>query len=278
VIIEALLVAVDFGKARQYLGDMQVKILGSGSSLGVPVIGCDCRVCSSSNAKNRRMRQSIFVQEGGTRILVDCGPDVRQQILSNDIEGVDGIFLTHAHNDHVGGLDEIRSFCLHWKKTTNLYMNELTYDDLKKKFSYILEMELDVDGKRLPVVSVNIIKPGQKYKVGEISFEVFDQDHANVKSLGFKFDNFAYSTDFYDIDSECLESLKGIDVWMVECFGYEKSVQKKAHIRLDRVLELIKGVGPKKAVLIHMSHEVDYSVLSKKLPKDIVLGYDGMDL
>jgi phosphoribosyl 1,2-cyclic phosphate phosphodiesterase len=224
------------------------------------------------------MRQSIFLQENKTKILIDCGSDVRRQILSNKIGGVDGILITHAHSDHTGGLDEIRSFCLHWKKTINLYMNESTYDDLRKKFSYILSMELDIEGKKLPVVKVNIIKPGQKYKIGEISFEAFEQDHADIKSLGFKFESFAYSTDFYNIDPESLKNLKGIEMWIVECLGYEKPVKKKSHIRLDRVLELIKEVGPKRAVLVHMSHEIDCSDPSKKLPKNVVLGYDGMDL
>lgn len=257
---------------------MQVKILGSGSSLGVPMIGCDCRVCLSDNPKNKRMRQSIIVEESNTRILVDCGPDLRSQILENNIGEIDAVLITHAHSDHVGGLDDIRSFCLHWKKTTDLYMDQSTHNDLKEKFSYILDMELNIDGKKIPVVRVNIIEPDHKYKIGDVEFEAFEQDHADIKSLGFKFSDFAYSTDFYDINEENLNKIRGVDTWIVECLGYEKPVNKKAHIRLDRVLDMIRVVNPKKAVLIHMSHEIDYDELSSKLPENIALGYDGMVL
>ena len=257
---------------------MQVKILGSGSSLGVPIVGCVCDVCVSGNPKNKRMRQSVHVSEKNTNILIDFGPDIRRQILEFKVPELDGILITHAHSDHIAGLDDIRAFCLQRKKTTNLYMDKATYQDVKKKFEYILEMELEVDGKLLPVVNICIIEPGKKYKVGDIEFEPFEQDHANIKSLGFKFANFAYSTDFYNIDTKSLEKLHGIDVWIVECLGYERPVKKKAHIRLDRVLTMIKEVAPKKAVFIHMSHEIDYDELSAKLPKNVVLGYDGMEL
>lgn len=257
---------------------MQVKILGSGSSLGVPIMGCGCSVCSSDNPKNKRMRQAIYVRERNTNILIDFGPDIRSQILEFKVPELDAILITHPHSDHIAGLDDIRAFCLYRKKTTNLYMDESTYEDIKRKFNYILEMELEVDGEIVPVVNICIIEPGKKYKVGDIEFEPFEQDHANIKSLGFKFSSFAYSTDFYNIDHKSLEKLHGIDMWIVECLGYERPVKKKAHIRLDRVLEMINDVNPKKAVLIHMSHEIEYDTLSAKLPKNVVLGYDGMEL
>lgn len=257
---------------------MGIKILGCGSSLGVPVVGCSCSICLSEDIRNKRTRQSLYVEEGGAKILIDFGPDIRNQMLINNIHDVDGILITHAHSDHIGGLDEVRALAFMNKKTVDLYMDLPTLEIARERFSYVLDMKFDIDGKTAPLVNVNILESYKSYKIKDLEFSPFDQDHGDVISLGFKFDNFAYSTDFYSLNDKAINLLNGVDLWIVECLGYGDGPPKKAHIRLPRVLELLKVVSPGRAVFIHMSDEIDYEELSANLPPGVSLAYDGMSL
>ena len=256
---------------------MEIKILGCGSSSGVPIVGCGCKVCISDNPKNNRMRQSVFVKSKKASLLIDFGPDIRSQMLENDIRDVDGVLITHDHADHVAGLDDLRGLCLSNKHTIDLYVDSFALERLKVKFGYLFKMSLSIDDVEIPVVKVHLIEPGKKYKINDIGFIPFEQNHGKIKSLGFRFSNFAYSTDFYSLEPAALSLLKGLDLWIVECIGYDETFDKRnAHIRLSGSLDLVENVKPKRAVFIHMSHEIDYELLLKKLPQNIDLAYDGM--
>lgn len=229
------------------------------------------------------MRQALFVAHKSTRLLVDFGPDIRAQMLANGIDNVDGVLMTHSHSDHSDGLDEIRALFFARRNTVEVYMDSFTYKTLYEKFSYLFNMKFNIDGKSLHVININIIEPEKKYKIKDIEFEPFEQEHGNIKSLGFKFKNFAYSTDFYSLKDDVIEKLKNIDLWILECAGYAVKEGKKnlvvaqgSHIRLPDALNIVKKVSPSHAIFIHMSHEIDFNMLSKELPENIELAYDGM--
>jgi phosphoribosyl 1,2-cyclic phosphate phosphodiesterase len=257
---------------------MGIKILGCGSSLGVPVVGCSCEVCVSTDIRNKRARQALYLEDGGAKILIDFGPDIRDQMLVHNIAYVDGVLITHSHSDHIGGFDDIRALAFENKKAVNVYIDSPTLEVVREKFGYIFDMKFEVNGKVSSVVNVNIIEPYKSYKIKNVEFMAFEQNHGDMISLGFKFERFAYSTDFFSLSEKVINLLSGIDLWILECLGYGDGPAKKAHIRLPRSLELVRLVGPKNAVFIHMSHEIDYEALSDKLPKGIRLAYDGIVL
>lgn len=229
------------------------------------------------------MRQALFVKHESTNLIVDFGPDIRAQMLANGIGDVDAVLMTHSHSDHSDGLDEIRALFFARKNSVEVYMDSFTYKVLYQKFAYLFSMKFNIDGKSLCVMNINIIEPGRKYKIKNIEFEPFEQNHGQIKSLGFKFKNFAYSTDFYSLKEDVIEKLRNIDLWILECAGYESkeinksiAVTKGSHIKLTGALDLVKKVSPIRAIFIHMSHEIDFSILSKELPENIELAYDGM--
>ncbi len=257
---------------------MEIKILGCGASLGVPVVGCACKVCISKDVRNKRSRQALYIESNEAKILIDFGPDIRNQMINNNIGDVDGVLITHSHSDHIDGFDDVRGIAISNKKTVDVYMDLPTFQVVQERFGHVLDMEFNFDGKITPVVKIHIIEPYKTCNIKDIEFMPFEQDHGDIISLGFKFDKFAYSTDFYALDSKAINLLVNIDLWIAECLGFGEGPTKKAHIRIPRILELVKKINPKKTVFIHMSHEIDYNDLSDKLPDNIILAFDGMSL
>jgi phosphoribosyl 1,2-cyclic phosphate phosphodiesterase len=253
---------------------MRVTVLGCGASTGVPMIGCDCAVCTSNDPKNKRQRVSIFIEINGVNLLVDTSPDLRTQALANGITRVDAILLTHEHADHTHGLDDIRSFNFIRNDSIPLYANARTMDSLKQRFGYIFLP------KPAPVwfrasVTPRLIPdaPVQHFNAEGIDVVAFEQDHGRIRSLGFRIGDFAYSTDVDQMPESAFEALKGVDVWIVDCLRYTSSM---THSTLERTLGWIKRVKPRLAVLTHMGHELDYSRLASELPGGVVPGYDNM--
>ena len=255
---------------------IKVTILGCGCAEGVPMIGCACKVCSSTNRKNKRTRQCIYVESDKTKLLIDISPDIRLQSLTNKIKNIDGILITHPHADHIGGLPDLRAFCILSHKTINLFSDKSCLDEIRIRFDYLFRgCKIGKDVTK-PIVKANILKRWLKNKVGDLEFIPFAQQHGNIESLGFLFNDFAYSTDLKALSQRSINLLKGTKLWIVDCIGYKR--EYFAHIGLNEMLALYEKIEPEKAIIVHMSHEIDYTTFGKKLPKNIKIAYDGMKI
>lgn len=247
---------------------MQITILGCGGSDGVPQIGCECNVCTSFDSYNKRTRSSIYIEKNGFRLLVDAGPDLRQQILRENISYVDAVFVTHAHYDHMSGLGDLK-LLRKSNQPIQLYGDEETMNIVQQAFPYAF---------RSSQLYPAIFKP--QICVGAFSTENFTiipfrQSHGKYYSYGVRIDNFAYSTDVSDLDDAAYNILKGVNVWVIDCVRYYKS---PTHFALDDAIAAILRVNPQRAILTHMCHDIDYKELSRVLPSNINLAYDGMKI
>ncbi len=251
---------------------MKVIILGSGSSGGTPVIGSSgWGNCDPNNSKNFRTRPSIIVEHKNTRLLVDTSPDLRQQLLKAKVWEFDAILYTHAHADHVNGIDDIRA--LNYYKGTSLpaYGTQSTLDELQNRFAYVFKNYDKSSQYFRPSLTPKIIT--QEFTIGSINITPFTQQHGKGVSTGFRFNEFSYSTDVNHLSKQALNILKGTDTWVVDCLSEEPH---PSHSHLSQTLEWVKLISPKRAVFNHLSHFFDYDTLNNNLPKNIEPAFDGM--
>lgn len=255
---------------------MKVTILGCGSSAGVPLIGCDCGICTGGNPKNNRTRVSVLVETGGKNILIDSSPDLRQQALREKINRIDVVLYTHNHADHTNGLDELRTFNYLSGESIPVYGDSHTLKSLEKRFHYAFLEKPDNAWYRPSLVpNVVVDKPVGSFSAAGVEIGYYELGHGKSKTYGYRIGNFAYSTDCDHISDEAFEALKGLDVWIVDCLRYEPSY---SHAHLDLTLSWIARARPKRAILTHMNHEMDYQTLKASLPDGIEPGYDGLKL
>jgi len=252
---------------------MKVTILGCGGSGGVPVIGGYWGNCDPHNPKNRRRRVSILVEEGDTNILVDFGPDVREQLMGVKVTKLDGVLVTHAHADHTHGIDDLRR--LYWINNNTpvpLYIRQNDMNELERRFDYAFKPFV-YGVKPEPPFAVNILdmKP---FKIGDVTITPFEQDHGRITSVGYRFNDFAYSTDVRVLSEENFATLAGIKAWVVDCVREEPG--HKAHSHLAQTLDWIKRVQPQQAFLTHMDTHLDYEATLAKCPPGVVPSYDGL--
>jgi len=265
---------------REGVTSMKITILGCGASSGVPLIGCDCAVCKSTNPKNKRSRVSVLVQEGDSAVLIDTSPDLRMQFLRQAIRKVDAIIYTHAHADHLHGIDDTR--CLNYVRNASIdaYADEETLRHIRERFGYVLlppkpgKSPLDWGWYR-PSLTPITIKAFEPFMAAGIDVMPFEQQHGQGKTLGLRFGAFAYSTDVNGMPEESLKALEGIDTWVVDCLRYEPA---PTHAHLEMTLGWIKRVKPKRAYLTHMNHGFDYDTLARELPEGVFPAYDGLKL
>jgi phosphoribosyl 1,2-cyclic phosphate phosphodiesterase len=249
---------------------MRVTILGTGTSQGVPVIACRCNVCLSEDSKDKRLRSSIMVEDGFTRIVVDVGPDFRQQMLRHEVDNLDAILLTHEHADHIFGLDDIRSFNWLRKSPMDVYCESRVQENLKKIFNYVFD-----DNKYPGTPQMNLIEmENADFRIGSVEITPVRVYHYKLPVYGFRFGRFAYLTDFNIIDNQEVEKLYGIDTLII-C-ALRRSVHI-SHLNLSGAMGLIAKIAPRKAYLTHMSHEMGKHLdLISKLPSNIEPAFDGM--
>jgi phosphoribosyl 1,2-cyclic phosphate phosphodiesterase len=214
-----------------------------------------------------------LIEHGNTRLLVDTSPDLRQQALANKFHTVDAIFYTHAHADHTHGIDDIRSFNHYGDRSIPAYGSEETFSELKRRFPYVFLPPILGKGWFRPSLIPHHVKGGQRLEIGDITLEIFEQSHGTSKTFGIRIGGIAYSIDTNGLSDAVLTALEGIDVWIVDCLRYEPA---PTHAHLDMALGWIKQVKPKRAILSHMGHEIDYDVLTATLPQGIEPGFDGM--
>ncbi len=252
---------------------MRITLLGTGSSAGVPMLGCGCAVCTSSDPRNTRSRASIAVADKGTTLLVDSAPDLRQQALSNQLTHIDALLYTHVHADHTHGIDDLRSFNYLANQPLATYADQETFASLQERFPYAFLPAVEGGWWFRPCLVPHIITPYQSFEVGALSIMPFTQTHGRTTSLGFRFGDMAYSTDVNSLDERAFAALEGISVWVVDCLRFSPA---PTHAHLELTLTWIERLKPARAILTHMGHDFEYQRLQAYLPEGVEPGYDGM--
>ncbi len=252
---------------------MRVRILGCGSSGGVPLIGCKCPVCVSTHPRNKRTRVSILVEEGPTRVLVDAPPDLRQQFLSAGLSTVDAAIITHGHADHTHGIDDLRLINFQTKAPLDVWARADVHEELQRRFGYAFQPAHATYSWYAPVLVPKHVQG--PFRIGSLAITPFEQIHRadDPPVLGLRFGRFAYSTDAKELPEEAFGVLAGIDTWIVDCLSEKPNF---GHSHLEQTLEWIRRVKPKRAILTHMNHTVDYETWTARMPPGVELAYDGM--
>ena len=246
--------------------------LGTGTSQGVPVIACDCMVCKSTNPKDKRLRTSIMLSIGKKNIVIDTGPDFRQQMLSNKVEMVDAILYTHEHKDHVSGMDDIRAYNYQSKKAMQIYASIQVQKALAKEYEYVF-MENPYPG--VPKVQMNTISDEPIFLFGEKIIPI-NVMHYKLPVKGFRLSSLTYITDANFIEEIEFEKIKGTEVLIINALRMTKHI---SHFNLEEALDLIRRVEPKKAYLTHLSHLMgDHKSVSALLPDHVEIAYDGLQI
>lgn len=253
---------------------MRVTVLGCGTSSGVPLIGCDCPVCRSDDPRNKRLRCSILLEAEGQKILFDTGPDLRQQCLTAGVRHLDAVVYTHAHADHLHGLDDIRSINNLTGRSLPAYGHHEVLARIRERFPYAFSGGQDgIGGFWRPDLHARPFDGEGPFTIGPLELLPLEHGHGRARVWGFRVGCFAYSTDADDIDDAYLDALDGIDVWIVDAL---RDDPHPSHSHLVKTLGWIDRVRPRQAYLTHMNHEVDYATWQAKLPPGIAPAHDGL--
>ncbi len=251
---------------------MQLTMLGVGSSAGTPVVGCNCATCKSDNPRNKRTRcSSLITLDSGENILIDTGPDLRGQSLREKIKRVDAVLYTHTHADHLHGIDDLRAFCQIQHQQIPLYAKEDAVEHIKQKFGYVLRAPSDFWD--LPVLRTEIVHA--PFKLFGITIKPIPVMHGRSHILGYRIGNIAYMTDVSEIPESSFALLEDLDIVLLDCL---REKLHPTHINIEQSLAYIGRIKAKQSYMIHMTHELEYVSLSKKLPKDVFVGFDGLKL
>ena len=254
-------------------------ILGSGSSMGVPRVALGWGACDPDNPKNRRLRCSMLIErrgpDGVTRVLIDCSPDLREQLLTADIDWLDGVLFTHEHADHTHGIDDLRPLFVRKRRRVDVYVDEPTSRALHGRFGYCF---MTPPGSEYPPIATeHRLVPGQGVIIdgqgGAIEALPVLQSHGDIPSLGFRFGNVAYSADIKSLPADSMSAMAGLDVWIVDALRF---APHPSHMNLDEALDWIGRVKPKRAILTNLHADLDYEALRAKLPPNVAPAFDGM--
>lgn len=249
---------------------MKITFLGTGTSQGVPIIGCQCEVCQSDNPKDQRLRSSVLIEIDGLNLVIDSGPDFRQQMLREQVTQLDALLFTHDHKDHTAGLDDIRAFNHIQQKAMELYGEPYVLDTLKKEFSYAFAKNRYPG---VPLLHLNKIE-NKVFSIKHIDITPIRGLHLKLPVLGFKIGSAAYLTDMNFLANEELLKLKDIDLLIIDALRTKKHI---SHFNLAEALEIIRKTNAKTAYLTHISHGLGtYNSLSPQLPSNVHMSYDGL--
>jgi phosphoribosyl 1,2-cyclic phosphate phosphodiesterase len=251
---------------------LKITFLGTGTSSGVPMIACECKVCTSTNPKDKRLRSSIMVQSETTTIIVDTTPDFRYQMLREKVKNIDAIIFTHSHKDHVAGLDDVKAFNYFSKKPINVYANEFTQVALKREFYYVFAEE---KYPGIPDIHLNTIEE-ESFLIGDIEVTPIKVWHLKMPVLGFRFGSFTYITDANRIEESELEKIKGSEILVLNALRHEKHI---SHFTLQEAIDLSQALKIPQTYFTHISHQLGlYDDVSVGLPNTCKLGYDGLEI
>ncbi|MDF1698004.1 MAG: MBL fold metallo-hydrolase [Saprospiraceae bacterium] len=252
---------------------MKITLLGTGTSQGIPVIGCNCEACLSEDRRDDRLRSGVLVQSDGVNILIDTGPDLRQQLLGVPIRHLNAVLYTHEHNDHVAGLDDIRPFNFIQRIDMPFYGLQRVLDNIERRFSYVFEKN---PYPGAPRASLHAIHSGESFQVENLNITPIEVMHGTLPILGYRFGDFAFITDASLISEENKELLKGTKVMVLSALQRE---DHHSHFTLQEAIDLIQELKIEKGYLTHISHRMGKTIeWEKDLPENIFPSFDGLEL
>jgi phosphoribosyl 1,2-cyclic phosphate phosphodiesterase len=251
---------------------MQITFLGTGTSNGIPVIGCRCAVCTSSDPRDKRTRTSAVITVDGQRLLIDTSPELRLQALANGLESVDAVLYTHAHADHVAGFDDLRSFNYVVQDHLDVYADALTTAIIQERFAYAFERPFPFYGGK---PSLRMHAFDGPFDVGPTHVVPFQVGHGRWVVNGFRIGPLVYLTDAKEVPEDAIEAMRGADVLVINGLRDEPH---PVHISIPEALDIIREVRPRRAFLTHLSHDVSHAEMSARLPDGVELAYDGLSV
>ncbi len=252
--------------------DIKITFLGTGTSIGVPIIACKCKVCTSANSKDKRLRASVMIETQGKTLIIDCGPDFRAQMLREDVNDIDSIILTHEHRDHIAGLDDVRAFNYMQKKKIPVYAENNVIEAIKNEFPYIFNK---TGYKGAPLISINEIDVNT-FSIYGVEIIPIRAMHHDLPVLGFRIGDFVYITDANFIADKEIEKMKGAKVIVINALRFKPHF---SHFSVNEAIKIINKLSPEKAYLTHLSHFIGlHNETTKNLPYGIELAYDGLVL
>lgn len=248
----------------------RLRFLGTGTSAGVPILGCHCPVCRSNDPRDKRLRCSALLETKNARILIDAGPDVRQQLMPLDFYPLDAILLTHEHYDHVGGLDDIRGFCVFGDQ--NIYADERTSKTIRRSMPYCFTDHLYPG---VPLLKLHTIRPHEQFSVGDVDIMPIEVIHGKMPIIGYRIGRLAYITDMKTISDSEMPYLEDVDTLVVNALRFTKP--HHSHMLVDDAIAFANRVGAKQTYLIHVTHQIGFhDEAESRLPENIHVAYDGL--
>lgn len=244
--------------------------LGTGGSMGVPVVGCSCPVCLSSDSKDKRLRPSLLIRKGHHNYLIDCGPDFRTQAITSGLKRIDAVLITHPHYDHTAGLDDLRGIFLKDNCPIHCYLSQNSFRDIKRRFYYLFEEEENPYLTRFHIEMLKEKRGWLELPHGKVRY--FDYRHADTEVCGFRFGTLAYLTDIKEYPESIFEDLHGIETLIISSPREEES---PIHFSVNDAVEFFGKTGAKEVYLTHISHHMKRVQIEKTLPKNVKLSYDG---
>lgn len=253
----------------------ELLFLGTGGSAGVPMIGCHCKVCLSTSARNKRLRTSALVQIEGKNFLIDAGPDFRMQALTHKIERLEGVLLTHTHYDHIGGIDDLRSYYFLQKEKLPCLLSQETFDEIKVCYHYLLKPLKDGHTICAQLDFFVLEKDFGEITFGGLKWKYVSYHQADMKVTGFCLGNLSYISDIRVYPEMLVPALQGTEILVLSAL---REAPTQMHFGLDEAIEFSKRVGAKETWITHISHDLDYEEISQKLPRNVHLSYDGLKI
>ncbi|HTN46691.1 MAG TPA: MBL fold metallo-hydrolase [Flavipsychrobacter sp.] len=252
---------------------MKITFLGTGTSQGVPVISCPCEICHSKDIRDTRLRSSVWIETGQTSIVIDAGPDFRQQMLTHQVNKLDAVLFTHSHKDHIAGLDDVRAYNYFQQKPMEVYATDDTQQALRREYAYIFE---NAHYPGVPQLNLNTIHPNSDFTVNELTITPIKVMHYQMEVLGFRINDFTYITDANEISSAEIEKIKGSRILVLNALRREKHI---SHFTLDEAVEMAKFMDVPYTLFTHISHQLGlHEAVEKELSANIRLAYDGMEI
>ena len=254
---------------------LKITLLGTGTSSGVPVLGCDCEVCRSKDPRDNRLRCAAMIGTERTRILIDAGPDIRQQLLRVPFRKLDGVLITHIHYDHVGGIDDLRGFCVYGD--INIYGDEITTETLPHTMPYCFPKDAEKLYPGAPKLKLHTIVPHHSYQIGDIGFMPIRVMHDQLPILGYRFGKFAYITDMKSMGDEEYAYLDGVETLVINALRFDKP--HHSHQLVDDAIRVSRRIGAKQTYLTHVTHQIGlHDAANAQLPAGFCFAYDGLEL
>lgn len=247
---------------------MRLTILGSGTSMGVPVIGCDCAVCNSTDPHNHRLRTAALLEHKGTTLLIDAGPDLRTQLLRSNVRRMDAVLLTHPHADHIGGIDDLRPFTMGHASPLPLYGNAYTLQRVRHMFDYAFDRTPSLSTR--PQLELRELEP--RFSIGKVPIEPFDVLHGSMQIVGYRFGALAYITDASALPPQTMEHLTGLDTLIINALRWKPH---PLHLTVKQALAVVDELRPRQAYFVHITHDLDHRSVNADLPAYAQLAYDG---